>query len=259
METSTNENSQHQSVIGEGLLIETSTNENSQHQTISSNDVDENHDNLVSDFPNNGGTESKHELAEEEVRGILEVIAATGRFWHEWDKLKSMLSFYLKQVLSKYSEAKMTGDQQNSSLGETYLELVKRLDDALQSFVEGPPFTLQRVCEILLTAENIYPNLSKLALALEKNLLVTSTLTISTDPYSPTIVQRPDEPEKGSEEPHLQSNSIQNGVEPMVGDRDEIMTEVEEANVDDDMTIDMETFQEIVGSSEANSVPTNDS
>uniref|UniRef100_A0A5B7BE76 Putative serine/threonine-protein phosphatase 4 regulatory subunit 2-A n=1 Tax=Davidia involucrata TaxID=16924 RepID=A0A5B7BE76_DAVIN len=236
--------------------MDTSTNENSEHSTISPSEVDQNHDNLVSDFPNHGGMESKHEFAEEEVRGILEVIAATGKFWHEWDKLKSMLSFYLKQVLSKYSEAKMTSDQQNSTLGEAYSELAKRLDDALQSFAEGPPFTLQRLCEILLTAENIYPNLSKLALALEKNLLVTSTLTISTDPYPPTIVQRPDEPEKGSEEPQLQSTSVQNGVEPIVGDRDEIMTEVEEVNVDDDMTIDMETFEEIVGSSESNSVPT---
>uniref|UniRef100_A0A5B7C9K4 Putative serine/threonine-protein phosphatase 4 regulatory subunit 2-A n=1 Tax=Davidia involucrata TaxID=16924 RepID=A0A5B7C9K4_DAVIN len=238
--------------------METLTSENSQHSTISSNDINQNHEKLVSDVPNHGGMESKHELAEE-VRGTLEVIAATGKFWHDWDKLKSMLSFYLKQVLSKYSEAKMTSDQQNSSLGETYSELVKRLDDALHSFVEGPPFTLQRLCEILLTAQNIYTNLSKLALALEKNLLVTSTLTISADPYPPSIVRRLDEPGKRSEKPQVQFNSVQNGVKPMVGDRDEIMTELEEANVDDNITIDVETFEEIVGSSETNSIPTNHS
>ena len=60
------------------------------------------------------------------------------------------------------------------------------------------------------------------------------------------------EPEKASGEAEPQSNSIQNGVEPIVRDRDEIMTEVEEAEMDD-MTIDMDAFQEMVGPSEASS------
>lgn len=35
------------------------------------------------------------------------------------------------KVLSEYAEAKMTTEQQNASLGETYLELVKRLDEGI--------------------------------------------------------------------------------------------------------------------------------
>jgi hypothetical protein len=35
------------------------------------------------------------------------------------------------KVLSEYAEAKMTMEQQNASLGETYLELVKRLDEGI--------------------------------------------------------------------------------------------------------------------------------
>ncbi|CAN7005643.1 unnamed protein product [Brassica rapa subsp. trilocularis] len=42
----------------------------------------------------------------------------------------------------------MTDKQQKEALGETYLELVSRLDEALLSFDEGPPFTLQRLCEV---------------------------------------------------------------------------------------------------------------
>ncbi|KAM7499873.1 hypothetical protein LguiA_024287 [Lonicera macranthoides] len=227
-----------------------------QPRAISSNVTDHEQDNCVSDVSNHGGVDSKHETAQE-VRSIIEVIAATGKFWHDWDQLKSMLSFHLKQVLSEYPEAKMTNDLQNSSLGETYPELVKRLDDALHSFAEGPPFTLQRLCEILLAAQSMYPNLSKLALALEKNLTVTSTLTICTDPY-PAVVNQSNKESK--ELPQLESTSpVQNGTElPMAGgDRDEIMAEVEEgADVNDDMTIDMETFEDIVRSSEANAVPT---
>ncbi|KAG8489315.1 hypothetical protein CXB51_017405 [Gossypium anomalum] len=205
---------------------------------------------------NHGGTESnpetnreEEELDGEQVRRVLQVSAATGKFWHNWDKLKSMLSFQLKLVLSEYPEAKMTVEQQNASLGETYLELVTRLNEELHSFIEGPPFTLQRLCEILLDARSIYPKLSKLALALEKNLLVTSTLAVCTEPY-PEMMPNP-EPEKATEEAPLQSNSVQNGVESMVGDRDEIMTEVE-ADIEE-MTIDVDAFQEMVGPSEANS------
>ncbi|VVA11457.1 PREDICTED: serine/threonine-phosphatase 4 [Prunus dulcis] len=178
---------------------------------------------------------------------------------HDWDKLKSMLSFQLKQVLLEYPEGKMADEQQIASLGETYPELVKRLDEALNSFTEGPPFTLQRLCEILLDAQTTYPNLSKLAFALEKNLLVTTMLTVSTDPYPQPMVQNSAEPKQATEEPKLHSDSVQNGVEPMVGDRDEVMAEVEQADIDDDMTIAIEAFEDIVGSSETNSVQTNNS
>ncbi|MBA0791126.1 hypothetical protein Gohar_015724 [Gossypium harknessii] len=82
-----------------------------------------------------------------------------------------------------------------------------------------------------------------------ENLLVTSTLTVCTEPY-PEMMPNP-EPEKATEEAPLQSNSVQNGVESMMGDRDEIMTEVE-ADIEE-MTIDVDAFQEMVGPSEANS------
>ncbi|KAK1366358.1 serine/threonine-protein phosphatase 4 regulatory subunit 2 [Heracleum sosnowskyi] len=218
---------------------------------IPSDVVDQNHHNAVSSPPNDRGIESKNTIAEEEVKSILEVIAATGKYWHDWNELKNMFSFYLKQVLSEYPEAKMTTEQQTSSLGETYMELVKRLDDDLHSFVDGPPFTLQRLSEILLAARSIYSNLSKLAFALEKNLSVTSTLTISTDPYPPPMIQIVNEPEKGLEEPQqLQANSERNGVEPMVVDRDETaMSEItaSENEISNNMMLDMSAFETLVG------------
>lgn len=225
--------------------------------TTSPRNRDENPEDASSINP--GEKESKPEIAgeedEEEVRGILQVIASTGKFWHDWEKLKSLLSFQLKQVLSEYPEAKMTTKEQE----ETYQDLVKKLDEALHNFEEGPPFTLQRLCEILLAARHIYPNLSKLALALEKNLLVTSTLAVCTDPYPQQALEKPAESDKPSEELQVQSSLVQNGVEPVVGDGDEIMTEVEEADIDDDMTIDMEALEEIVASSETNSTSTGNS
>nr|DAD37955.1 TPA_asm: hypothetical protein HUJ06_008596 [Nelumbo nucifera] len=130
---------------------------------------------------------------------------------------------------------------------------------ALLSFVEGPPFTLQRLCEILLAARSIYPNLSKLALALEKNLLVTSTLSISTDPYPSTITQKSEEPEGGIEGSQPHSNQIQNGVQVMVGSEDEEMAEAEEADEDNKNT-DVEPAEEMIqGTSENSSEPNTES
>ncbi|WVZ04071.1 hypothetical protein V8G54_024877 [Vigna mungo] len=217
---------------------------------VSSNEV---HNDDVSD---NREAEQKQDVSREEVLQTLRVIASTGKFWHDWDKLKSMLSFQLKQVLSEYPEAKLTSEQQYASLGESYIELVNKLDEALTCFIDGPPFTLQRLCEILLDAKGIYPNLSKLALALEKNLLVTSTLTICTDPYPQATAKVLGDQEKTNEKENPQPDTAQNvtaqnGVEPQVPDKDEVMTE---ADVGDDMTIDMETF-EGDKSSETNSEP----
>ncbi|KAH1141161.1 hypothetical protein AAZX31_12G017900 [Glycine max] len=225
--------------------METESHEDLQHPSVSSNDTHSD------DASNHRDAEQKQDVSREEVVQILQVIASTGRFWHDWDKLKSMLSFQLKQVLSEYPEARMTSEQQYASFGESYIELVNKLDEELTCFIEGPPFTLQRLCEILLDAKGLYPNLSKLALALEKNLLVTSTLTICTDPYPQATAKELDDQEKPSEkqQQQQQSDSAENGVELLVSDKDEVMTE---ADVGDDMTIGMEAF-EGVKSSETNS------
>jgi len=57
-----------------------------------------------------------------------------------------------------------------------------------------------------LDARKIYTNLSKLALALEKNLLITSTLTICTDPYLQATTKVPVDQEKANEKQNEQSD-----------------------------------------------------
>ncbi|XP_031392411.1 serine/threonine-protein phosphatase 4 regulatory subunit 2-A [Punica granatum] len=229
----------------------------SEQAAVSSNAADQPLDNVdaVANLSDNGGTVSKPEFAEEEVTPVIEAIASTGAFWIEWDKLKNLLSFKLKQVLSEYPEGKMTVDQQNAFLGETHQELVQRLDEALLSFDEGPPFTLQRLCEILLSAQGIYPKLSKLALALEKNLLVSSMLTSCVDPPSEMMVQGGDGPEKTLGKPEQQQSPLeQNGGDAVMGDRDETMADVEEAD-EEGISIGVETFEETARPSATNAAP----
>ncbi|KAJ0979647.1 hypothetical protein J5N97_015121 [Dioscorea zingiberensis] len=225
----------------------------------------------ASDFPNHENMEPKYDISAEESRRIMEVIAATGKFWsslkakdkvaklHDWDMLRSLLSSQLKQALEEYPESQMVGgagSQQSSLSGETYPELARRLDEALLSFMDGPPFTLQRLCEILLSPKSTYKTLSKLALALEKNLLVTSTITMCTEPYPTELLQKSSESDKViSDPPAHHSSPTPNGVEALARDVDEEMIEAE-AN-EDAMNSDMD-MQEDKGSgtSESSSEPT---
>lgn len=200
-----------------------------------------------------GDTEGNVDVTPEEMRSIIEVIAHTGKFWHDWSFLKRLLSLQLKQVLAEYSEAQMVsredGQQQNSLSGETYSELVNQLNDALLRFEEGPPFTLQRLCEILLDPKGTYTKLSKLALALEKNLLVTSTMTKCTDPYpaarepisggtaSTENTGAVDvEPERVPEHPA----AVSNGTEHVGGDCDEEMADAEAEEVSGSRDVEMQ-------------------
>ncbi|KAM0917648.1 hypothetical protein ACQ4PT_009130 [Festuca glaucescens] len=187
-----------------------------------------------------GDTDGIINVTPEEMRAIIEVIAETGKFWHEWSFLKRLLSLQLMQVLGEYSEIQMViredGQQQNSLSAETHSELFSQLNDALLRFEEGPPFTLQRLCEILLDPKGTYKKLPKLALALEKTLLVTSTITKCTDPYpaahgpnseATAITEITDpvdaEPEKLPEYPA----AVSNGTQHAGGDGDEEMADAE--------------------------------
>jgi len=132
---------------------------------------------------------------------------------------------WLKKVLAEYPES------QSVASAETYQELVKRLDEELLSFVEGPPFTLQRICEILLSAKHFYPKLSKLVLALERNLSVTSTISISTDPY-PGLTEENNGKysiPNSTGDDHIQNQSTpsQNGIGGIQGDTDVEMVDAE--------------------------------
>ncbi|XP_066370683.1 uncharacterized protein [Miscanthus floridulus] len=175
------------------------------------------------------------DVSPEDMRSIIEVIADTGKFWHDWRFLKSVLSLQLKQVLDEYFEVEMVS--QNDGQQRYFSELFSQLNGALERFEEGPPFTLQRLCEILLDPKGTYTKLSKLALALEKNLLVTSTIAKCTDPYPAahglpcsdctqiTENSGPADVESVSTPEH--TTAVPNGTEHVSGDGDEEMADAE--------------------------------
>ncbi|KAK3132248.1 hypothetical protein QOZ80_6AG0518290 [Eleusine coracana subsp. coracana] len=217
-------------------------------------------------------TEVHVDVTPEEMRSIIEVIADTGKFWHDWSFLKGLLSLQLKQALAGYSEAQTIDQEdrpQQGLAGEPYSELVNRLNDALFRFEEGPPFTLQRLCEILLDPKGTYTKLPKLALALEKNLLVTSMMTKCTDPYPAAHggpqssegaqitenIGAEDAVDVDTESAPGSTGSVPNGTEHTGGNGDEEMAdaEAEEVSCSHDVEMQEKPDQVLSVSPDANS------
>ncbi|CAF2119990.1 unnamed protein product [Brassica rapa subsp. narinosa] len=132
----------------------------------------------------------------------------------------------------------MTDKQQKEALGETYLELVSRLDEALLSFDEGLLHLHCRDSVRSFWLQGVSTQSSQSLLS-KRFVFEIITFVMFIFDTSSLIIKRSNGRHKNGTQP--------NGIEAVVGgDKDEIMTEVEEeeADVDDAMTIDMETIDE---------------
>jgi len=105
---------------------------------------------------------------------VLKEMATTGQSRYEWAHLKALIAAKMQQVCAEYYE--VTKDLE--ATGETYEVVLKRLLTLLAEF-PNPPFTTQRLCELLLDPHRIYASSTrKLMNALEKLLTVSSTVPI---------------------------------------------------------------------------------
>jgi len=99
-----------------------------------------------------------------ELRGIMENIAQTGTTELPWDPLSKFLAFQLQTVLSEaarsFQDCPETGEESLATSQE-------RMTTLLLAF-EGPPFTIQRFCELLLNPVRHYHSTRKLVCALDK-------------------------------------------------------------------------------------------
>jgi PPP4R2 len=98
---------------------------------------------------------------------------------HEWCRVKPVVLALLRNTLATFPEG-----PDGNAIGATPLPLppvlgqqpvdVQWYIDALDSFGQHPPFTVQRLCELLLNPQQHYVRKHKLCHALEKLLMVTS-------------------------------------------------------------------------------------
>eukprot|EP01114_Cavostelium_apophysatum_P008026 TRINITY_DN2027_c0_g1_i1.p1 TRINITY_DN2027_c0_g1~~TRINITY_DN2027_c0_g1_i1.p1 ORF type:complete len:188 (+),score=42.72 TRINITY_DN2027_c0_g1_i1:121-684(+) len=99
-----------------------------------------------------------------QLQQIVERISKTGLSSYSWPHLKMLISFRIEQILYTYYD----DDPQKEQLQPEIASVLRLLD----SF-SGPPFTLQRLCELIL--KPTYKSLRKYLFALEKLLSVSMT------------------------------------------------------------------------------------
>jgi len=107
---------------------------------------------------------------------VLQEMASTGQSRYDWTHFRALLGSKLQQVCSEYYG--VTKDVEVA--GETFDVVLKRLLILLGEF-PNPPFTTQRLCELLLDPHRIYATSTrKLMNAIEKLLTVSSTEPVLT-------------------------------------------------------------------------------
>ena len=103
---------------------------------------------------------------------VLNEVSSTGQSNVEWAQLKQIIAAKLKEVCNEYY-----GKVQD--LGEPYDSILQRLLALLDEFPNAP-FTVQRLCELLLDPRRVYANSTRKCMnAIEKLLTVSSTVPVT--------------------------------------------------------------------------------
>eukprot|EP00899_Mesostigma_viride_P006231 jgi/Mesvir1/15609/Mv03216-RA.1 len=153
----------------------------------------------------------QQELGPREL-AVIKWTAATGELWRNWPTFRRLLAIQMDKVLREFYQREHVdiGPPRPLSTGETFAELCARLQKGLESFAEQPPFTIQRLCEVLVTCHSCYRVFEKLVLAIEKLLLVSSTVSgplCTTASLDDLPVKAAPPPRKPLEHPGLASDA----------------------------------------------------
>lgn len=117
------------------------------------------------------------------LRGVLAETATTGIIRYEWDVLKPLVWHLLNQVLIEFEAESRVEVGPSVPLGaaESLSDLQRRFRRLLDSS-PGAPFTLQRMCELVLQPRKQYTRIDKLAVAVDKLLTVTTAVRPTPNP-----------------------------------------------------------------------------
>ena len=102
---------------------------------------------------------------------VLEYTARTGAYVHEWELLKPLVLARMEQVATEANAR--NPDCPSESAVHSFDVVRKRLRASVQAFVLAP-FTVQRLCEVLLDPTKHYKSTHKLMGSLEKLVTVSS-------------------------------------------------------------------------------------
>lgn len=114
----------------------------------------------------------------EDLEKLLNSIAVTGRATYPWGKVKCLLVQKLENVIEEYmaenpvENAPLLPNVENVS----FSDMKQRLLTNIGRFKDAP-FTIQRICELLVSPRKYYMQRDKFMRGIEKNILIVTTVT----------------------------------------------------------------------------------
>eukprot|EP01126_Amoeba_proteus_P029277 TRINITY_DN2886_c0_g1_i11.p1 TRINITY_DN2886_c0_g1~~TRINITY_DN2886_c0_g1_i11.p1 ORF type:complete len:173 (+),score=30.78 TRINITY_DN2886_c0_g1_i11:90-608(+) len=141
-----------------------------------------------------------------ELEQILESIRVTGVTCYPWFLLKALLVAKFEAVLDSYAK-------EGTKMGNM-VTVKAEIIRALEAF-ESPPFTLQRICELLIQAQTYYRTVDKFVHAFEKTVtVVTVDPVLTPEDYDKVIVDYAEKMEKVKKDnPLISSKEITKGMD----------------------------------------------
>ena len=107
----------------------------------------------------------------------LTYIAKTGNALFEWSKIKPLFKKKLQLVIQEFHDSSPSDDLPKQPNVDVFLfdQMKERIFEQLESY-SGIPFTVQRLCELLVQPKRHYKRTDKFMRGLEKIMLVVSTI-----------------------------------------------------------------------------------
>ena len=107
----------------------------------------------------------------------ISFVAKTGNTCFPWPKIKPLIKLKLEQVIAEFYSTSPTEDLPSVPNVDPFSFTACRDKVFAQlEFFNGIPFTVQRLCELLVAPKKHYKRTDKFMRALEKNVLVVSTV-----------------------------------------------------------------------------------
>ncbi|XP_015379958.1 PREDICTED: serine/threonine-protein phosphatase 4 regulatory subunit 2 [Diuraphis noxia] len=135
-----------------------------------------------------------------ELEEYLRYVAKTGNTLFQWTLVKPFIREKIMNVIAEFVEQSSLSDiPPYPNVDPFNYEAMKTM--LLERFdtFNGPPFTIQRLCELLSCPRKEYNRVDKFMRAVEKNILVVSTCDLRPKREEPIVNGAPDRWENGKE------------------------------------------------------------
>nr|CAB3265113.1 serine/threonine-protein phosphatase 4 regulatory subunit 2-A [Phallusia mammillata] len=120
------------------------------------------------------------DILPEQLELFLKHVAKTGDIVFSWEKVQQIFIHKLKLVLNEfYQSSPYKGSKVNPNLENDKFEDMRERVVQLAADFDCPPFTFQRLCELVTDPKRNYTKCEKFIRAMEKNLMVVSPWSYS--------------------------------------------------------------------------------